>query len=298
MILDNVPLAGYTTYGIGGTAKKFVSVSTEEELIDHLASHDLLGGFAVLGGGSNVLIADGEIDIPIVSTVGLKDIKIAREDESSVTLACGAGAQVARLVSLSRENAWSGLEDLAGIPGTIGGAVRGNAGTRRGSVGSAVQSLTILRPGGRKDKVSADRIDLGYRSCRLPFREDLIISEAELVLEKKDRDLVCQAIEEAKRTREGQPRGVRSAGCVFKNPKEAPAGKLLDDAGCKGLKVGGAVVSEHHANFIINSGGATSSDMMELIHLCAAKVAKDFGIALELEIKTIGMSAQIEKRFS
>jgi UDP-N-acetylmuramate dehydrogenase len=261
--------------------------------LDDLASavrwtRDNVSNFYVLGGGSNVLVGDGVIDTPVVLTAGMSGISVKTSGDE-VFLECLAGTCLKDVISLSVKNGWSGLECAAGIPGTVGGAVIGNAGTATGCVGSAVESLTTIEEDGSAKEWDGSAIKWAYRYCPLFVSAKRIVMSARFRLASRGRHEVAETIKSVMSGRKSQPAASRTTGCVFKNPAGDSAGRLLDVSGCKGMSVGGARVSEAHANFIENEGNCTAADIMALALLCRKNVENMFGISLDFEIKTIGM---------
>ncbi|MDR1021134.1 MAG: UDP-N-acetylmuramate dehydrogenase [Synergistaceae bacterium] len=288
-----VLLAGFTTWRVGGRARMLITPHDSDEAslaLRWLASQGLR--YYVLGGGSNTLVADGEIDVPIISTRSIDSVSFSREG-GNILISCGAGVSLKKLFALSVSEGWGGLEFAAGIPGTVGGAVMGNAGTREGEISQAVQSVEATGADGRTRAAGRDEIEWGYRRCGLAERGPLVISSAVLRLRESTREAVRRAAKQTLERRKSQPLGARTAGCVFKNPVGGKAGRLLEEAGCKGLSVGGAVVSELHANFIENRANCTATDIATLAALCQDKVYKKFGVTLSFEIKPVGF----ERRF-
>lgn len=259
-----------STLGTGGEPEFFVKPATVSELQSIIKSEVLSGKnlpVHVIGGGSNVVIPDGKIEGVTISTLGLNSI----EWEGS-RARIGAGYPLSKLVS-------HGLEFCVGIPGTIGGAVMGNAGAGGHGVCEFVDEVETVNNKGELSVIRRGEFDFGYRYCSI---SGAIIVEVTMTLPEPD----PKAREEFIERRRSQPAGA-SAGCTFKNPEGFSAGKLLDECGCKGLRVGGAMVSTDHANFILNTGNATSSDVLELAQLCVKKVFDRTGIKLEREIKTL-----------
>jgi UDP-N-acetylmuramate dehydrogenase len=244
--------------------------------------------FYVLGGGSNVLVTDGVLETPVVLTAEMTGIS-ARREAGYVFLDCLAGTPLRKVLSLSVKNGWSGREFAAGIPGTVGGATAGNAGTARGSVGFAVESITTVERGGEVVKWSADEISWDYRSCSLFENHGRVAQSVTFRLHQSDRGKVARSVKAAMDDRKTQPAASRTAGCVFKNPPLDSAGRLLDAAGCRGMRMGGAKVSETHANFIENMGESTARDILSLALACKKRVQDAFGTSLCFEIKTIGI---------
>ena len=285
-----VSLAHYTTWGVGGIAETFLTPRNRDELSAAvIRARENARDFYVLGGGSNVLISDGAIKTPVIFTTGMSGI-FARVSGDEVFLDCMAGTPLKSVLSLCAQNGWSGLECAAGIPGTIGGAVAGNAGTSSGSVGQAVLRIATIEPDGSQRELDGSEIDWGYRSCPL-FREDgRVAYKVTFALRTLAKDQVAGAMRMVMAERKSQPVSSRTAGCVFKNPPGDSAGRLLDASGCKGMTVGGARVSETHANFIENFGNCTALDILSLAASCKRRVRKRFGATLDFEIKTLGIS--------
>lgn len=285
----DVSLADRTTLRIGGYAGCFITPTNEREAseaVRWLASEDI--SFYVLGGGSNTLAADGAIDAPVISTTSLTSLEVDRSGDD-IVICCGAGVEIKTLVRMSVENGWAGLEGVNGIPGTIGGAVIGNAGTKDGNISSAVASVRILDSYGTPKTLDANDVSWKYRSSSLMQMRGAIVTGVTIRLKRSDKEIVRDGVRRSMIARANQPMGARTAGCIFKNPPGDHAGRLLDAAGCKGLSVGGARVSEKHANFFVNDGGASAADMVSLIGMCAEIVFNRYGISLEREIKTLAM---------
>ncbi len=238
--------------------------------------------FMVMGGGSNILFSDKGFPGVIAVLRG----EFTEFAFKGTRLEAGAGAAAALLVNKSLNKSLSGLELLAGVPGTLGGALCGNAGTKDSWIGSLVESVEILAESGTFVTLAGKDLSFGYRTSNLSGK---IISRASLNLIKAEKNDILKAIDDLKRRREtSQPEGVFCAGSVFKNPSGESAARLIDAAGLKGLVFGGAAVSEKHANFIVNKGSATAHDVKTLIGIIHAKVKERFGVALDLEIKIIG----------
>jgi UDP-N-acetylmuramate dehydrogenase len=212
-----------------------------------------------------------------------------------VLIVCGAGVDLRKIFALTIREGWSGLEFAAGIPGTVGGALMGNAGTRYGDIASAVRSARVVKADGTAENLNKDEINWGYRRSSLSEGEPLVISRVELALRESVREEVISSARLAIASRSLQPAGVRTAGCVFKNPPGERAGKLLDEAGCKGLSSGGARVSPVHANFIENCAGATAADIVKLAIECRQRVFERFGISLQFEIRSFGFRRVYEE---
>ena len=286
-VLVDEPMARHTSFGLGGPADVFVAPSTASSFRDCVALVADEGvPMTVLGRGTNVLVRRGGID-GVTFAAGEAFSGITRSGE---TLVAGSGIPLPRLLTFCAEEGLKGLEGLAGIPGSIGGAVVTNAGSYGVSIGDRLVQAVAFRPGRAAEAIPAEDIGAGYRTTALP--EDLIIESVTLKLGRGDPASIA---EEQRATLErkwrAQPCGMRSAGCIFKNPPGQSAGKLIDSTGLKGTRVGGAVVSDMHANFILNDRGASADDVEELIELIRSRVSETTGVALELEVEIMGRRA-------
>lgn len=283
-LTENEPMKNHTSYGIGGSALAFIEPKSVKDLKlvrTFVSNHDI--PLYCIGGGSNLLVADDGIDGIVVSLE--KSFKKILFDEN--TCYAEAGVKLSKLVKESISRNFKGLETLIGIPGTLGGALIMNAGAFGNEISKYLGAIDILSNKGVVEHKSADEIEFSYRSST--FNKNDILLSAEFQLEKSseveiqnNRDLANQ---QRKNT---QPLKYRSAGSVFKNPKEFAAGYLIEKVGLKGKLIGGAMVSDIHANFIINQENATADDVVKLIKLIRKTVYKKYSINLELEITTFG----------
>lgn len=295
---ENVPLKDFTTFHIGGPARYFFIAESEEEISKAIkAAKNLNLPYFILGGGSNVLVSDGGFSgfaIKIQdSRFKIQDFKIEAGSpaNASVALRAGAGISLQVLVQEAVKAGLSGLEQATGIPGTLGGAIYGNAGGRYWAMGEVVKSIRILWPDGKIEEKSRDWMGFGYRESKLkkfPMSERPIILSAVLKLKAGNPDEIKKIIAEKTAGREQKLPKEPSAGCIFKNLENASVGQLVDSLGLKGKCVGGACISNLHGNFIINKGNATAKDVKELIELIKKTVKKEKGIELEEEIQYLG----------
>ena len=288
-VRNNISLAQYTTWGVGGAAGILFSPRNRDELsvtVKRILEEDK--GFFVLGGGSNVLISDGDIETPFILTTEMSGMS-ARVSGNDIFLDCLAGTRLSSALSLSVRNGWSGLEFAAGIPGTVGGAVACNSGASSGYVGQAVQKIVTAEADGSVVEWSGREIDWGYRRCSLFGDEMRVAYKITFALRLSEKNDVARAMKTVMDKRTSQPVSSRTAGCVFKNPPGDSAGRLLDASGCKGMTAGGARVSEAHANFIENYGNCTAADILSLASSCRRRVREKFGAALDFEIRTLGI---------
>lgn len=240
-----------------------------------------------VGGGTNLLVRDGGIEGVVVSLRDCRRIEIIDEAQDLISLFVESGVPLQKLVSFTKENGFSGMEGLAGIPGSVGGAIAGNTGAYGYSMKSLIVSATVMHPDGKLDKLAAGKLGLEYRAAKLPAGS--IILSANIKLRRDIKEDIAKRMEGFLREkREKQPLSDLSAGCVFKNPEGASAGKLIDEAGCKGMRIGDVEVSSRHANFLINKGNASASDFLKLMDAVRTKVSSVFGVELEPEIKIVG----------
>ena len=287
-IKQNEPLSKHTTFAIGGPAKYFATVKTKEEVLEAIGfAESKKLPFFVLGGGSNILINDGGYDGLIIK-IQIGGVKV---DEDMIT--AGAGVLLSQLMNESANKGLSGLEWAAGIPGTIGGAVNGNAGAYGCSVSESVDEITVLAEEDKKWKekrYSNKECGFEYRKSKfkhLANRE--IILEIILKLQKSDVEKVRGEIRNTILQRKGKIPAQPSAGCVFKNIKKdgqlvAAVGKLVEECGLKGVKSGNAEIPHLHGNYVVNLGGAKAEDVLKLINLSKQKVKERFNLELEEEI--------------
>lgn len=278
------PLARHTTYRIGGPAALYVECDTLSDIgrvFETLADEGI--AWTVLGKGSNVLAADEGYDGAII-VLG-RDFK--RHKVVGETIRAGAGVVLAAVLRDAYSCGLSGLEFAGGIPGTLGGALAMNAGSRDEWIGPCVDTVTLWVPGQGLAAIHGHEVDWGYRFSDLPARG--IIVECNLRLEQSEKTRVQRATDVRLRARRtSQPVGTANAGSVFVNPEGDSAGRLIEASGLKGLRHGGAEVSEVHANFIVNRGGATANDVLTLIDEIRRVVRSYHGIELQPEIRFLG----------
>lgn len=277
------PLAAHTSLAIGGPADYFVEVLTHAQLValrKYLRKYPLPTFF--LGAGSNLLVSDRGIRGVVIHLSG--ELRQCAIDGDRVTV--GAAMWLPALARQCAEQGLSGLEALIGVPGTVGGGLVMNAGTREGVLGDVVESVEVLDSDARVRRLPREALGLEYRRSNL---EEAWILGATLRLKADERSSIMSRIDELLRHRaQTQPIGTSNCGSVFKNPPGMAAGQLIDQAGFKGMRCGGAQVSERHANFIVNGNGATAADVWQLIQQIQATVFEKFGVKLELEIKRVG----------
>lgn len=276
--LRDISLKNHCTYRIGGTARNFYLPETMEEMASLV--RDLRAGnesFWIHGGGANTLFPDGEVELPVISTSAMT---ASRRDERRIFAESGKVMDAWVLEALRA--GLGGVECLSGIPGTLGGALFMNAGAYGQEISDHLLSVTVLDQNGRVAEIPKEQCGFGYR--RAETLRDKIILAGTWELPRADSTATLATRGEIlARRKEKQPLEFPSAGSVFKRPEGAFASQLIDEAGLKGVRVGGAQVSEKHAGFIVNTGGATCRDVLELIDLCRRTVRERFGHDLELE---------------
>jgi UDP-N-acetylmuramate dehydrogenase len=289
---EHEPLSRHTSYVIGGPADVFAAPVDRDDLLLLLREIGRQGlPYVVLGGGTNLLVRDKGFRGVAVSLRRLRTIRVERGYRSIggafAVVFAEAGAALAKLLVFAADQGLTGLEFAAGIPGTVGGAIRMNAGTAAGEFGDIVDTVTLLTPQGAAITRGREELGFGYRTSTIP--DGHFIVDARIILRRDEPGAVKGRIRELlKKRKQRQPAGQPNAGSVFKNPAEEAAGKLIETAGLKGTTVGGAMVSDVHANFIVNTGSATASDVLALMEIVKEKVLEVHGVRLEPEIKIIG----------
>lgn len=277
----NAPLYKYTTYRVGGIASAIVypkNVDSLMKLIRFVRSKDI--PFKILGFGSNLLFSSKQYNGILIRLDEFRDLEFFGTSKVRV----GAGYSLVKLSLQAAKRGLAGLEFAAGIPGTVGGAVFMNAGAYKSDMGYIVQDITVLTPDLRIIKLENKELDFHYRSSFLQKHPGYICLEAVIRLEKGDKNAIEEVIKDRRRRRiESQPLNFPSAGSVFRNPEGMFAGKMIEDLGLKGFQIGGAKVSEKHANFIINYDHATGEDIKSLIEYVREKVKKEYHVELKVE---------------
>ena len=277
-------LASRTTMRVGGNADFYAEPASEADLTRLLQVCEATPlPFFILGRGSNLLIRDGGIRGLVIC---LSHPHFSRIEVTGYRLHCGAGAKLKQVSVLAKQSQLTGLEFLEGIPGTVGGAMRMNAGAMGGWMFDVVESVRFMDHSGQAHEEPAAEMKVEYRCCPL-FKENIALG-AVLKGHPASRDVVEKRMKTFSQKRWDSQPAAPSAGCIFKNPGTIPAGKLIDELGLKGVKVGGAAVSEEHGNFIINEGAATARDVLELIEVIRQKAKSERGIDLETEVEIVG----------
>ena len=283
-VASDAALASCTTYRIGGPADLLVTADTYAGLVAALRVLSAEGvPWVVLGRGSNVLASDDGYRGCVVR-LGREFGRLSVQDN---VISSGAAVLLSRLVNESLTRELSGLECCAGIPGTVGGAISMDAGSRHEWVGRAVRDVVTYRPGAGMRRYLSCEIEWGYRWCSIPSDEIILEATFELVPSSKQA-VASEMNRRLARRRATQPVGLPSCGSVFKNPGDRSVGALLEGCGLKGYKVGGAAVSDRHANFVVNQGGARALDVVSVINHMHDQVQERYGIDLTPEVKFLG----------
>ena len=284
-IVRDALMKNYTTFRIGGPADLLIQPSSEEELIRiaaYLRQKDISA--VVLGNGSNVLVKDGGIR-GVVIKIGKNMGNIRTEGEE---ITAEAGALLSAAAFAAADGGLTGMEFAAGIPGSVGGAVFMNAGAYGGEMSQIIVSCRALMPDGALREFSKEELKLGYRTSVFS-QNGGIVTSCRIKLQAGDRETIYGYMRElAGRRTEKQPLNLPSAGSTFKRPEGYFAGKLIQDSGCRGLRVGGARISQKHAGFVVNETDASAEDVIQLIRLVQMRVRDCFGVDLEPEVRIIG----------
>lgn len=286
-LISNCSLKELNTWQCGGSCLWLAAPASVSEAVPLIErARDSSTELYVLGGGSNILVQDGLLNAGVISSAAMDSLALC-EEGGAVFAEAGAGLPVRKMLALALERGLGGLAFLAGIPGTVGGALYGNAGAAGESFAPLVEWIETLSRNGEPRRWRRDELRWQYRSS--PWTEPpLLITKALFRLPYESKDNIIKNIRHFSELKKGQPIGAKTAGCVFKNPPGDSAGRLLDQCGCKELSVGGARVSPRHANFIENHGGARAEDIYNLTRLCQKRVYDEFGVTLSYEIKFFG----------
>ncbi len=281
------PMSRHTTFRIGGPADRFVKVGDETRLRGLLASLESAGiPWMTLGNGSNLLVSDKGIRGAVLLLEG--DFKNAALEEDGTTIRAGAAASLSSVCAFARDKGLTGLEFAWGIPGSVGGAVYMDAGAYGGETRDVVNTVTHMTPAGQLETVSGSGLAFGYRKSRYTGGKDVILWARYTLSPGDPRQIAAKMEELMDRRKSKQPYEMPSAGSVFKRPQNGYAAALIEECGLKGTAVGGAQVSEKHAGFIVNTGGASCRDVLKLVEIVRERVLAQKGVELEPEVRMIG----------
>lgn len=285
LLRQNEPLAKRTTLRVGGPAEIYVEPASEEELcniVEFCAANEVK--WMLLGRGSNLLIRDGGIRGVVIC---LSHPNFSRIELVDGKFRCGAGARLKNVAIEARRNEITGMEFLEGIPGSVGGALRMNAGAMGSFMFAVVESVRYMDSRGMVVDAPASLIHSEYRGCQ--FFKTHIAMAAVLKGRPGERETIERLMNDCSQKRWRSQPAAPSAGCIFKNPQTIPAGLLIQELGLKGTRVGGAVVSDVHGNFIVNDGNATATDVLNLIEIIKEHAFKTRGIELRTEVEIVGV---------
>jgi len=287
-IKKDVDMSKSTSFRIGGKADLLIKVKDTQELkyIVKYSNHNKIP-ITVIGNGSNLLVRDKGIR-GITIQMDFQKIEITKQEDEKVIIEVGSGVKLGMLAGILLKNSIKGFEFASGIPGTIGGATRMNAGAHGKEMKEIVQSTTYMDKDGNIKLLENEEINFNYRNSRFKNTDEIII-EATIELEKGNPEEIKGLMEEYRNFRkEKQPIDMPSAGSTFKRGSDFMTAKLIDEAGLKGYKIGGAKVSEKHAGFIVNTGNATAEDVLNLIDYVIKVIYEKFNKVIELEVEVIG----------
>jgi len=287
-VLFDEPMARHASMGVGGPVDGFVRPADREELkgiVTFLREREIV--FLPVGNCSNLIVRDGGFRGVLLSLEGLHRCGTAEESTDGAIIGVEAGVPLSRAVEFAAGEGLSGLEFCAGIPGSIGGGIKMNAGAWGKELKDVVTSIAVLNGQGCERSMPRDELAFEYRN--LPLTEGSIILGAEIRLQRDlPREIRARVREYLGRRRDRHPLEYRSAGSIFKNPRDNPAGRLIEAAGLKGFTIGGAKISEKHANFIVNMGDACARDVTDLIERVQRRIYDEQGVVLQPEVKIIG----------
>lgn len=301
-VLYNEPMNRHTSMKVGGPCDVFLSPSSIDDIVTagRIAREEDIP-LLFHGSGSNTLVQDKGIRGFVLNPgPAFKELRVTHEGESDVDVLAQAGVSINALVYFCQEKGLEGLESFIGIPGSIGGAIVMNAGARGVEIKDHIREIYLLTPEGEQKTVSREKIDFVYRSARLPRSH--VVTGGLFRLIRSDPESVTERVREFQKLRvQSQPIEFPNLGSIFKNPEPqkkgkatTTAGRLIEETGLKNVRVGGARISEKHANFIVNERGATAKDVLVLINLVKEKVKEKTGILLETEIRIVGEEAVTE----
>jgi UDP-N-acetylmuramate dehydrogenase len=287
-ILYDEPMSHHTSLNVGGNADALVLIKSEDQIVGVLRRlREKKINFFPAGNLTNIIVRDGGYRGAILLMTGMKEIGYEYTQEDGDLISAQAGAALAKVVNRSISDELAGLEFCAGIPGSVGGAVWMNAGAYGKEMKDVIKTVSLLDASGKKKIMNRNEISFGYRKTEFP--PDTIILGAQFKLKKGEREKIKRNISEILQWRqEKHPLEFPNAGSIFKNLSGQAAGKIIEEIGMKGMSVGGAQISLKHANFIVNKGKATASDVLDLIALIQARAEKEKGISLEPEVVIIG----------
>ena len=286
-IFYNEPMIKHTSFKVGGPADCFLKVRDIDELktiLELIKKYNI--PYVVFGNGSNMIVRDKGYR-GIVIKIDINKFELIEENDEQ-KLIVGAGNKISEVAQKLLREELSGFEELSGIPGTIGGAIKMNAGAHGKEIKDVIDCVTVMKPNGDIEEVLNKDLEFEYRSSNIQ-KNKYIVLEAKFILQKGTSEDIKKKMDEYKKYRiEKQPIEYPSAGSTFKRGDGYITAKLIDDAGLKGYTIGGAKVSEKHAGFVINKGGATAKEILQLIQYIKDTIKEKFGVDIALEVEVIG----------
>lgn len=279
------PMKKHTSFKIGGNADCLISASSEKEITDVISyCKNKNISYMVMGNGSNMLVGDKGIRGVVIKIASdMSEIRV-----ENTTMTAQSGVLLSKLANTALKHSLTGLEFAGGIPGSLGGGVFMNAGAYGGEMCNVVESVRYINSDGEILTAGKPELDFGYRHSMFCGTDNIIVSAQMKLNEGNSEEIKAKMSDFAQRRSEKQPLSMPSAGSTFKRPEGYFAGKLIQDCGLKGYSVGGAMVSEKHSGFVVNKGGATANDVLELIKHVQKTVENKFGVWLETEVKLVG----------
>lgn len=286
-IEDRPKLASFSTLRLGGTGRVIYYPGSTRDLEQVMAREkDTQGRIIYLGAGSNTLFAAGEHNLALVRWNGTRGIEIQHAEQNEIVVRVEGNVRLPRLVGWCVSRGFSGLEPLAGIPGTVGGAVAMNAGSHGLEISEVLKSIRVWSPGKEEQDIPSSALNTGYREMKIPGRPSFLITAAWFVLQKSSKRLVkSKARDWFKRKLAVQPVLERTIGCIFKNMQDVSSGKVLDELGFRGRCLGGVCFSRKHANFLVHKENGSPEAAMELINSASQAIKREKGLEPELEIR-------------
>lgn len=287
-VLFDEPARSHTSLCVGGRIDALVFPETIDELsgiVNFLRHYEM--PFLPVGNWTNLIVRDGGFRGMVVSLSGLRKLRVSHKEDGTALMTAEAGCPLAELVRTAAKESLSGAEFCAGIPGSVGGAIRMNAGAYGGEIKDIVKDVARMDKMGKVTVEARKELHFTYRNLDLPA-DSMIIAGTFLLQRGNRQEITAKMTDIMKKRKDNHPLDLPNAGSIFKNPPDFPAGRLIEESGLKGLRIGDAQISEKHANFIVNRGRASSSDILELIDIAIKSVFKKTGRILETEVKVVG----------
>jgi UDP-N-acetylmuramate dehydrogenase len=289
-ILFDEPAAAYTSLRVGGKMDALVFPENSEELSSVIGfTHRHAMPFVPVGNWTNLIVRDGGFRGIVISLSRLQKLLVRHQADGTALITAEAGCPLAQMVKTAAKESLSGSEFCTGIPGSVGGAIRMNAGAYGGEIKDIVEDITIIDKNGKTMAVAQKELNFTYRNLDLPADSIIITGTFQLHSGRK-KEIAAKMAEIIRKRKDKHPLDLPNAGSIFRNPPDCPAGRLIEESGLKGLRVGDAQISEKHANFIVNRGTASATDIMKLMDFIVQSVFEKTGRTLESEVRVVGES--------